>query len=90
MDSFHRFSSEKPSGLHEILVCRGSLHCEIGRRSLCFALCLLIFLVYYLFIYYLFVCLLFNYFKGPVCWFMHELFVLATWGLGGYFCVLVG
>ena len=75
MDRFHRFSSEKAGGLHEILVCRGSLHVEIGWRSLCFALRLLIVLVYYLFIYYLFVCLLFNYFKGPVFWFMHELFV---------------
>ena len=50
--------------------------------------------VYYLFIYCLFACLLFNYFNGAVCCFMHQLCGLASWGLGGgrggYFGVLVG
>ena len=44
-NSFHRFLSEKPGGLHEILVCGGSPPGEIGWRSLRFAL-------------YLFICLL--------------------------------
>ena len=39
--------------------------------------------VYYLFIYCLFACLLFNYFNGAVCCFMHQLCGLAPWGLGG-------
>ena len=88
-DSFHRFSGEKPGELHEIFFCGGFPHGEIEWRSLCFALCLFI----YLFIYCLFVCLLFNYFKGAVCCFMHQLCGLAPWGLWGvgrYFCVLVG
>ena len=45
-DSFHRFLNEKPGGLHENLVCRGSLHDEIGWRSLCFAQCLFICLLF--------------------------------------------
>ena len=72
-DSFHRFSGEKPGELHEIFFCGGFPHGEIEWRSLCFALCLFI----YLFIYCLFVCLLFNYFKGAVCCFMHQLCGLA-------------
>ena len=47
----------------------------------CVLLCVYLF-VFSLFIYWLFVCLLFNYFKGPVCWFMHQLCGLAPWGLG--------
>ena len=43
-DSFHRFSSEKSRGLHKVLVCGGSPHGKIGWRSLCFALCLFIYL----------------------------------------------
>ena len=39
--------------------------------------------VCYLFIYCLFVCLLFNYFNGAVCCFMHQLCGLAPCGLGG-------
>ena len=51
--------SEKPGGLHEILVCRGSPCGEIGLRSLCFALCLFIYLlVICLFIVCLDVCFL--------------------------------
>ena len=50
-ENFHIFSGEKPCGLHEVLVCGGSLHGEIGRRSLYFALCLFI----YLFIICLFI-----------------------------------
>ena len=58
-DSFRRFSGEKPGGLHEILVCRGSPHGEIELRSLCFALCLFIYLfVICLFIACLYVCFL--------------------------------
>ena len=33
-----------------------------------------------LFAYLLLFCLLFNYFNGAVCWFMHELCGLAPWG----------
>ena len=36
MDSFHRFSGEKPDGLHQILVCGESPHGEIGWRRFCF------------------------------------------------------
>ena len=43
-DSFHRFSGEKPGELHKILVCGGSPQGKIGWRSLCFALCLCIYL----------------------------------------------
>ena len=50
-DSFQKFSSEKPDGLHESLVCRRTPHGEIGWRSLCFAQCLFI----YLFIMYFFI-----------------------------------
>ena len=38
--------------------------------------------VYYFFIYCLFVCLRFNYFKGAVCYFMHQLCGLAPRELG--------
>ena len=59
MDGFHRFSSEKSDGLHEILVCGESPHGEIGWRSLCFALCLIIYLfIMRLFIAGLYVCFL--------------------------------
>ena len=54
-DSFHRFSSEKPDGLHEILVCGGCPHGKIGWRSLRFALCLFIYL--FIFVYLLLVCM---------------------------------
>ena len=58
-DSFHRFSAEKPGELHEILVCGGSPHGEIGWRSLCFRLCLFICLfITCLFITCLYVCFL--------------------------------
>ena len=58
-DSFHRFSGEKPGGLHEVLVYRGSPQGEIKWRSLCFALCLFIYLfIIYLFIACLYVCFL--------------------------------
>ena len=43
-------------------------------------------------IYLLFVCLLFIYFYGAACWFMHQLCGLAPlegWGGGGYFCDVV-
>ena len=43
-DNFQKFSSEKPDGLHEILVCGRTPHGEIGWRSLCFAQCLFIYL----------------------------------------------
>ena len=43
-DNFHRFSGEKSGELHKILVCGGSPPGEIGRSSLCFALCLFIYL----------------------------------------------
>ena len=68
-DSFHRFSGEKSGELQEILVCAVFIYL----------------FVYYLFIYCLFICLLFNYFKGVgvVCYFMHQLCGLASWGLGG-------
>ena len=96
-DSFHRFSSEKPGGLHEILVCGRYPHGEMRREAwvekLVFCAVFIYLFVYYLFIYCLFVCLLFNYFKGAVCCFMHQLCGLAPWGLWGvgrYFCVLVG
>ena len=49
MDTFNRFSSEKPGGLHEILVSGGSPQGEIGMKSFRFAL--------YLFIYLLVICL---------------------------------
>ena len=45
--------------------------------------CVLLCLFYYLFIHCLFVCLLFNFFKGAVCWFMHQLCGLAPLGFGG-------
>ena len=58
-DSFHRFSGENPAALHEILVCGGSPHGEIGWRNLCFALCLFIYLfIICLFIVCLHVCFL--------------------------------
>ena len=58
-DSFQKFSSEKPDGLHEILVCGRTPHGEIGWRSLCFAQCLFIYLFsMYLFIACLYVCFL--------------------------------
>ena len=39
--------------------------------------------VYYLFIYCVSVYLLFNYFNGAVCWFMHHICALAPLGLWG-------
>ena len=66
-DSFHRFSGEKSGELQEILVCAVFIYL----------------FVCYLFIYCLFVCLLFNYFNGAVCCFMHQLCGLAPCGLGG-------
>ena len=57
--SFRRFSGEKPRELHEILVCGGSPHGDIGWRSLCFVLCLFIYLfIIYLFIACLYICFL--------------------------------
>ena len=55
---FHGISGEHPVGLHEILVCRGSLHGEIGWRSFYFVLHLFI----YLFIICLFIVCLCVYF----------------------------
>ena len=42
----------------------------------------------YLFTYCLFVCLLFIYFKGAVCWVIHQSCGLVSLekGVGGYFC----
>ena len=58
-DSFHRLSGEKPGELDKILVCGGSPHGEIGWRSLCFTLCLFIYLfIICLFIACLYVCFL--------------------------------
>ena len=48
-------------------------------EKLVFCAAFIYFFVYYLFIYCLFVCSLFNYFKGAVCWFMHQLYDLARW-----------
>ena len=79
VDSFHIFLSKTPGGLNKISIFVGSLHGEIGWRSLCFALCLF---VYYLFIFWKCVCLLFIYFKGAVCWVMHQCCGLVLWGKG--------
>ena len=58
-DSFHRFSGEKPGELHKILVCGGSPQGKIGWKSLCFALCLCIYLfIICFFIACLYVCFL--------------------------------
>ena len=89
-ESFYRFPGEKPGGLHEVLVCGGSPHNEIGWRSLCFSLVFCVFIYFFIicFFYCLFVCLLFIYFYGAVCWVMYQLCDLAllegVWGC--YFC----
>ena len=77
-DSFHRFSGEKPGGLHKISVCGRSPYGEIEWRSLCFTL----FLFFYLFIICLFIVFL------CVCFFftLRELFIgscINVWGGGG-------
>ena len=72
-DSFQRFSSEKPGGLHEILVCGGSPHGEIGWRSLYFVLSFFI----YLFLICLFIACL------CICFLItlrEQLCGLAPWG----------
>ena len=43
-DIFHKFLGETLGGLCEISVYGGSPHGEIGWRSMCFALCLIIYL----------------------------------------------
>ena len=59
VDSFHRFSGKHLGELHKISVCRGSPHEETGWRSLCFVLCLFIYLfIICLFIVCLCVCFL--------------------------------
>ena len=82
-DIFRRFLGEKPGGLHEILVCGGSPHGEIGWRSLSFSLILFI----YLFIIFLFLTCL------CVCFLItlrEQLCGSAPWGVRrGNFCVLV-
>ena len=83
-DSFQRFLSEKPGGLHEVLVCGRSLHREIGWRSLYFVVSLFIYLlIICLFIAGLCVCFLIT--------LREQLCGLVPWGGGGsYFCVLLG
>ena len=68
-ECFHIFSGKKPGALHKISVSGGSPRRKIVWRSFCFALCFFI----CFFIYCLFLCLLFVYFKGAVCWVMHQL-----------------
>ena len=90
-DSFHRFSGEKPGELHKILICGGSPQGKIGWRSLCFALCLCV----YLFIICFFIACLYVRFLIT----LRELFVASCINYvvqrredygGGYFCVLMG
>ena len=92
---FHRFLSEKPGGLHEILVCWRYPHGEMRREAwvekLAFCAVFIYLFICLLCVYLLLVCsLLFNYFKEAVCWLMHQLCGLAPWSLEGYLSVLVG
>ena len=78
---FTNFRVRNPVGLQSFSLRRISARWNWVEK-LVFCVLFIYLLVCNLFIYCLFVCLLFNYFKGAVCYLMHQLCGLAPWGLG--------
>ena len=81
---FTNFRVRNPVGLQSFSLRRISARWNWVEK-LVFCVLFIYLLVCYLFIYCLFVCLLFNYFKGAVCYLMHQL-CRGGWGGELFLC----